>query len=123
MSCDTTFPIRRDYTFRRGEYFTSAQFRLLSEDGESFWDNAVVESQLRASAGGALIYTFVNGAAVTDEDGVGVLSFSLPIPADESEDITPGKYIADVFVTSDSLARKCVLLCRIEVLPTGTRIV
>ena len=98
------------WNIRRGDAFSAGTFRFLSSSGTSFWDNFVVKCQLRASPDGTLVHEMVlTSAAVTDEDGVGVLSVPMNITAAATAAFDAGKLVGDFEITSDSLPKSTVI--------------
>lgn len=115
-------PLVRFYTIRRGDTFIGERFRFKSSLGTTFWDNFVVKSQLRASLDGAVVYQFdLSSAAVTDEDGVGVLTVDLTAPPASSATLPIGTLIGDLEVTSDRLPKATLVVYRAAVLGDVTR--
>jgi hypothetical protein len=115
-------PYAAEYDIRRGDAFTGVSFRFKSTEGVSFWDNFEVKAQLRQTPDGALLHEFdLTDAAVTDEDGVGVLTVPLEIEPADTADFDPGKYVGDMELTSDSFPKSTVVVMKVHVFRDVTR--
>jgi hypothetical protein len=102
-------PITRQYQSRRGDVWEGETFRLISDQGASYWTNPVVRSQIRINPNSPqVIHQFVITPVITTEGTNGVLTFQINLSEAESLGINPSFYVGDIDVRSDNFPRSTI---------------
>lgn len=102
-------PITRAFESRRGDVWEGVTFRLISDQGASYWTSPVVRSQIRPTPSSpTVIHEFTITPVITTEGSNGVLTFSLTLTEAESNSISPGTYVGDIDVKSNNFPRSTI---------------